>query len=49
MREIPFGFGKKYVGVGEIVGPNGNRVNITIVWAQANEQTPPVLVTAYPA
>jgi hypothetical protein len=49
MREVPFAYGLKYVGMGPIDCPDGRRVEIVTVWALRYGQTPPYFVTAYPA
>lgn len=49
MKETVFAFGTKYVGVGEVIAPSGDRVRLTTVWVISDEGPPPVLVTAYPA
>lgn len=49
MTETFFAFGTKYVGVGEVIAPNGARVRLTTVWVISEAGPPPILVTAYPA
>ena len=48
MMESAFAFGTKYVGIGDIVAPNGNRARVTTVWVIRETGAPPVFVTAYP-
>lgn len=49
MTETVFAFGRKYVGIGEVIGPSGRRVRVRTVWVVLQQGEPPVLVTAYPA
>jgi hypothetical protein len=42
-------YGVKYVGSGEVIGPNGHRARLTVVWIIELDDPRPRLVTAYPA
>lgn len=49
MTETVFEYGRKYVGIGEIVTPSGERVRLLTVWLLSHGGPPPTFVTAYPA
>lgn len=48
MRELTTPFGRKYVGAGTFIAPNGTAVHIRTVWMLRDDSPPPILVTAYP-
>lgn len=49
MTESPFALGTKYVGIGELVAPNGDRARVTSVWVIHETGRPPLFVTAFPS
>jgi hypothetical protein len=49
MQESRSQFGRKYVGLGLLLTPNGERLPVVTVWMLREGQPPPTLVSAYPA
>jgi hypothetical protein len=48
VEEVASGYGRKFVGTGEVRGLLGKRADILTVWMLRDGQPPPMLVTAYP-
>jgi len=49
MEEIRSPYGTKYVGTGEVTGPDGRTRRLTTVWFDEPGDTRPRLATAYPS
>jgi hypothetical protein len=49
MEEVPFQYGVKYVGTGDIEGQGGRKARLTTVWLTEPGEPSPRLITAYPA